>query len=671
MPVATNSQTGESVYLDDAGAWVPAQTAKNPQTGEELIFDGKGWQPKAAPAAPTNAKSMLNAVQRGAEQGATFGFSDELKGMAAASGVPMAGGPLGMIARPIVGAARYAMGDQGAVDAYNQTVQGERANIAQANQQHPYLSAGAELAGAVGSAAATLPAGLAGGAARGLPALGRYIGIGAAQGGLQGAGTATGGVTDRLPAAGTGAVVGGAVGAALPYAVSGVSRMAQGVRNAFSPESNVAADLGRALLRDQDTPQALAQRAAQLAADRPGVATLADAGGENVKGLVERVAQTPGAGRTQVVPALTTRQQGQMTRLADDLGQLTGTHRTATQAIEQTIQSRATAAQPLYDQAFNFNARDVPELVHLWENATGSGWGKSILNGPDFRKTIQTEYGIRNPADAPLMVQIDAWKKQVDGLVGEAVRAGNGNRARVLGDMRDRVVEAVDHFNPAYGQARNAWAGPSKYMDAIEEGRNILSSRMGAEEMASRFGGMTAAEQEAFRIGAVSAIRGKMGSDAANLGDMTKYLRSPDVRAKILSIMPDQQSAEAWTRRLDFEVGTSQLTGRALGNSATARRLAERQDADNIMGDLVMSALGGMPVVSLWRQALTAIPNRIRDTMRSRADARLADVLVNPANNTPAAVANLLAQANRAAAPVSTRTQAGVLGGSNALLTGP
>jgi hypothetical protein len=40
--------------------------------------------------------------------------------------------------------------------------------------------------------------------------------------------------------------------------------------------------------------------------DRPG-ATLADVGGENIKGLAERVAQTLAAGRTIVVPELTAR----------------------------------------------------------------------------------------------------------------------------------------------------------------------------------------------------------------------------------------------------------------------------------------------------------------------------------------------------------------------------
>jgi hypothetical protein len=48
----------------------------------------------------------------------------------------------------------------------------------------------------------------------------------------------------------------------------------------------------------------------------------------------------------------------------------------------------------------------------------------------------------------------------------------------------------------------------------------------------------------------VSAIRGKMGSDPARMADMTKYLRSPELRAKIASIMPTDEARRAWTQRL-------------------------------------------------------------------------------------------------------------------------
>lgn len=431
--------------------------------------------------------------------------------------------------------------------------------------------------------------------------------------------------------------------AAEPYAKAllaltgavGASGLASAVRGAVSPKTNVAADLARAIERDGETPQVLLQKLEEVKTIRPE-ATLADVGGENVRGLVERVAQTPGAGRTTVIPALTERQQGQMGRVSNDLVDLTGTRKTATQAIEETMAARRSDAAPLYDIAMDFNARRVPEVVRAWEQETAQGWGKQVLSSSDFRRTLQTEYGITDATNAPLMKVIDSWKKGVDDLVSAAQRSGNNNRARVLGDMRDRVISVLDEHNPAYAQARNAWAGPSKYLDAIGDGRNILSNKVSAEELATKLGAMSEAEREAYRIGAVSAIRGKMGNDPAKLADMTKYLRSPEVRDKIAAMMPTAEAAENFAKRLNFEVGSSEMTGRALGNSATARRLAERADADSIVGDLVIGALGHGPTLGLLRHTLMALPNRVRDTLRSRSDRVMADVLTQP--QTPASV---------------------------------
>jgi hypothetical protein len=140
---------------------------------------------------------------------------------------------------------------------------------------------------------------------------------------------------------------------------------------------------------------------------------------------------------------------------------------------------------------------------------------------------------------------------------------------------------------------------------------------------------MTEAQREGYLIGAVSSIVQRMRSDPARLPDMTKYLRSPEMRDKITALMPTPEAAQSWLQRLDYEVGSSELTGKALGGSATYRRLAERQDADSIMGDLVMGAFSHGPT-GLLRQALMALPNKIRDSLRSRSDALLADILVNP-----------------------------------------
>ena len=102
------------------------------------------------------------------------------------------------------------------------------------------------------------------------------------------------------------------------------------------------------------------------------------------------------------------------------------------------------------------------------------------------------------------------------------------------------------------------------------------------------------------------------------------------------SLMPDEASAR------------EMVTGSQLGNQLvrlgaafacredpTARRLAEQQDANGFPVEMLFDALHGTPAASILRRVMTAGTNKVRDTLRSRVDSRVADILLNPglANN--------------------------------------
>jgi len=188
----------------------------------------------------------------------------------------------------------------------------------------------------------------------------------------------------------------------------------------------------------------------------------------------------------------------------------------------------------------------------------------------------------------------------------------------------------MDAASPTYRQARAAWAGPSQFIDAVENGRTILSRNISAEELAANLGRLSPSELEGFRIGAVSTIVNRMGNDPAKMADVTKYLRSKEMRAKVAAMLPDDAARRRWSDLLDFEVSVSTTAGRSLGNSATARRAAEMADADSMGGDLVLSALAGTPVGNLFSQFVGKAGRSLRDTIRSRSDRAVADVLTRP-----------------------------------------
>jgi hypothetical protein len=646
--------------FDDAFADLVPQ--KRASTGNATPFSDafSDLVPKAP--RPPGALGYVNDAMRSVANGATFGFADKL----AAKGNELLG-----------------------YGTYEQNLAQERARDAQIPA---VINIPGEIGGAVLSAYATAPLRAGMSAITGLtklPGWIKAIGGGAGSGALFGAGNSEPGqeASDAAIGAGIGALAGsklpgwikaiggGAVGGALFGAgnsepgqeasgaaqgagigalaggvaypvVKGVGALATAVKDAVNPQANVAADLGRALARDNMTPEQLSQRAAELNAIRPGTATLADAGGENVRGLVERVAQTPGAGRTTIIPALTDRQKQQMARLTMDLASLTGSRRTALQATQETMAARAEAAAPLYQQAYQDGEKEIwsPALERLSSSPTIQRAMKRAVNM--WRdNAVADGYGAMNPGamvggggKLPAFPNLQFWdytKRILDDQIGAAVRAGENQKARTLTTLAQSLRSELDQQVPSYAAARRAWGGPSQYLDAIEEGGKIASSNLSGEQLRANLAEMTPAQREGYVIGAISALRRKMGSDAAETPDLTKYLRSPEMREKIAALMPTPEAAQEWEKRLQFEIDSSKLFRRATGNNATARREAELEDAGGIPSELAQKFIGSavrghLGLTDYLVHFAKSAQAGIRDTLRSRSDAILADLLTRP-----------------------------------------
>lgn len=118
---------------------------------------------------------------------------------------------------------------------YDENVANQRAQLKTGQDQHPVASAIGGVAGAILPAVATFGASLPGSAAlaAGKATLTRTAvrsaGVGAVQGAAYGFGSGEGDVIDRLPGAGEGALIGGAVGAVAPVAISGLGAVARKV----------------------------------------------------------------------------------------------------------------------------------------------------------------------------------------------------------------------------------------------------------------------------------------------------------------------------------------------------------------------------------------------------------------------------------------------------------
>jgi len=175
---------------------------------------------------------VATAIGRGAAQGATLGFNDEMRGLVEAGGAaPDQPASLGALVR-----GGYNLLTGSGADAYSAGTERTRDDLATARAQHPIATTTGEIGGALGSGAGLVGGGLSIGAnaARAGTGLGRAaIGSaadGAILGGIQGAGSSE--EEKRLEGAGSGLVTGGLIGGAAPFVVSGASNL---FRRAVTP----------------------------------------------------------------------------------------------------------------------------------------------------------------------------------------------------------------------------------------------------------------------------------------------------------------------------------------------------------------------------------------------------------------------------------------------------
>lgn len=530
-------------------------------------------------------------------QGATFGASDE-----------------------IVGAGKAIFGREGGEtfgDAYIRHRDAERAKLSEFSDAYPKTAFTSEMAGGI------LAPGLAGARAanagiHALPTMGgmalRGAGAGIATGAAFGVGKADE-MQDAPIQALLGAATGGTIGGILPPAAEALKRLLGRV-----PMSAAGRRLAIAMGRDKQTPaQVDAAVARAQALGRP--INRADVGGPAMRRELETVAQRPGSGASLIETTLTNRNKGQLNRLTNDFMRATGVKTTTLlDEIGDVMARRKKAADPLYKPALAFRAEQSPEMVHVYQSVIKTPLGKQAL--AYARKILNVE----SFDDAPLMHRIDALKQGMDDVINTSKRAGKDGISRRGVEAKAELVELIDSINPAYKPARDAWAGPTAYLNAIEDGRGILARSKSAEEVAAAFSKLGASEQEAYRLGAVNAVVTRMRQDASKEPNLLKLIRSPEVKDKLSAIIPPKMRA-AFFEILNLEDSMHETSVGALRGAQTAQRIAaQREQSRSVLGQVLEVLMN--PLESL-RSAVRTIQPREPGTSERSGEA-IARSLLSP-----------------------------------------
>lgn len=527
--------------------------------------------------------------------------SPDLMGATAATlggivqGIPVLGPMVQNTSDAIMGAGAQLTGGD-----YGQTVEGLRNRRAQLAAANPISDIGGQVLGGIGSmgGAAALPGGAA--------ALGLTGNLGArvANSAISGGGLSAADAMIKGGDGVTAGAIGAGIGGAIPLVGAGLNAGARSIGNRLAPTVNAirnptdegARRVGMAVARDASSnPAALMSGADEAVARQTGMPIInVDRGGETTRALARSVANQSPEARGIIQRTADDRFSTQAPRAVDFIKRLTGGS-VDDLAHQKAIQDAARMAnKPRYDAAYNSPqaaAVWTPEIRQLMQSDLfRSAIGAAESRGTDFA-AISGAKAVRNPftfgADGAIglktmpdgaraLPSLQFWdqvKRNLDGMIGKAQRAGDNQEASVLTQMKGQLVSSLDSQVPQYQAARQGAAAFFGAEDALDAGRKFATQPKAIPEAQAAFGKFTAAEKQAFSTGYASELidRIKAGGDRRNI--IQQMFGSPAAREmNELVFGPGKaRQLEAFVR---VEAIADQLRG-AMGNSTTARQLME------------------------------------------------------------------------------------------------
>lgn len=536
-------------------------------------------------------QGVLAAATRGAANGFTANFYDELKGLSAAGGSQdeqpssFDGTKREGIDHVIMGLAKYWFGDKDAEAKYNEVVGQERQKTKDAESQHPIASTLGNVAGALAipagpiAQAATLPARVAAGA-----------GLGAAFGGLSGVGEGDGAV-DRVSRGAAGAAVGGAIGGAAPAVIEGAIRggralaqpIANAVRGVRAPEDEAARRVALSIQRDIGADPTAVSRLTPSefagSVQSGGPATIMDIGGETTRALARSAANTSPEGRAALSRTIDDRFEGQGSRVTDWLNDTFHYPNADAQAQALTDVAK-TVNNPAYHKAYAQGRAGIwdnelselsqaPVVKDAVDAALKQAQNKSASGKLDDSTISRWANGGK-----PTLELWDLVTRQLGQEINVAKRVGRTEDVATLTEVKNVIMKKLDDAVPSFAEARAGAAHFFGAQDALEAGQKFVNSNVRSADARRALAKMSPTERQLFQDGFVSNFIETLGKVGDRRSVLNKIAETPAAREKLHIALGPQKAAEL-EAGLRVEGIMDLARGAVQGNSTTARQLAE------------------------------------------------------------------------------------------------
>lgn len=597
-------------------------------------------------------KSELEKGFLTAMQGPTMGFYDELAGAIAAPYKSiMEGKPLSQ--------------------AYQEQRDIVRGATASYTKENPWISAGLQTAAAVPTMLLNAPSQVTGAITRAatpviesisprIAQFGRYLTQPPASGQVMGMG-------QRMAQAGAAGVGYGAIGgagtsegetatdigkdalinAALGGATGVVSQPVMGIlgatgRQIVSRVSDVKAEqyaqqkIAEALLRD--TPPDLLSSALSMSQARMGKlgpeARVADVGGANMRQLLDTLATLPGETKQALERAIRERQAGRAGRLVSAADEALGTAGAQfQQSIDNFSEMRRQESRPFYnvvDRAVVKIDEPIMQLLRRSESLHGAA---ELLYRTKTSQAI--DLSKLQPGQSVPMNVLDTLKQSLYDSAQSLKRSGSSQQAKAYDDVREELIKALTERSPkiggqsAYAQALDKWAGPSQMLDAAEIGRKAMKGDIINFQQEIR--GLSKSEIDAFRVGALQALRQQTGTEAGQTS-LLKMWKEPATQERLKSVFENDYRSFASAVAKEARLKGLESAGRG---AQTAARLAGMADIDvaPVMQAGQAVATGNVPGMLSSAQGLfsrvqtpESVRNQMGQILLSREQQKLIDM---------------------------------------------
>ena len=525
---AVNPETGQ-VMRNDGTGWAKVKTAKN-QQGEILINEGGTWTPLPgrAPAAPSGfaappKMSIAQAADVAGAQGKEFGFADEASALKRSVGIPKSADKL-FEANPFnrflnIGlGAGTAIADAAGVKMspkYTQAKDAENAQLAQARSDRPVTAFVSEVVQSLPYPGGTLRMG-----APIVRETAKMLGLGSLQGAIYGFGSGEG--EGRIESAGTGAVVGGALGAATPSVAAAALPVVRGTRTALANATDAIVEMfGGTGTAGQAYARQVAEAAVRRSMERSGMtperiletlqrfgnkpAVLAEVIGQDAVNTLSSLTRRPGSTPQAAQDIIAERMGGFPERAADDLRQTTGlTDAQIRGEFGPELAARREAAAPAYTELFEQQGGVTSD--RLTQLAGTNTLGPLIRRSQAAAEDLAVSQR-RDPASVTPLEVLDLAKRELDDEIATAQRNQQNAELFRLQSLQTALLGELDELTGGqYAAARDLGGEAPRLQEARTQGEQALRPGVTRATVNEQVGALNPQDRAAFASGTASVI---------------------------------------------------------------------------------------------------------------------------------------------------------------------